>query len=57
MSTEPRVPHLVVESAEPLWFLGVLVRILLDGDATGGRFALIDLTLPRGAAPPVRHRP
>ena len=57
MSTEPRVPPLVVESAEPLWFLGVLVRILLDGDATGGRFALIDLTLPRGAAPPMHLHP
>jgi len=48
---------IVVESAEPLWFLGTLVRVLLDGEATGGRFALIDLTLPGGAAPPMHSHP
>ena len=33
------------------------MRILLDGEATGGRFALIDATLPHGAAPPMHQHP
>jgi quercetin dioxygenase-like cupin family protein len=33
------------------------VRVLLDGAATGGRFALIELTLPRAAAPPMHLHP
>lgn len=47
----------VVETAEPLWFLGTLARVLIDGATTGGRFALIDLTLPKGAAPPLHSHP
>jgi len=47
----------VVTGAELLWFLGTLVRILLDGAATDGRFALIELTLPLGAAPPMHKHP
>jgi len=31
--------------------------VLLDGKATGGRFALIDVTLPKGAAPPLHSHP
>jgi len=50
---EPRV----VGGAEPLWFLGTLVRVLLDGAATGGRFAIMELTLPKGASPPVHSHP
>jgi quercetin dioxygenase-like cupin family protein len=46
-----------VHEAEPLWFLGTLVRVLLDGAMTGGRFAAIDVTLPRGAAPPIHSHP
>jgi quercetin dioxygenase-like cupin family protein len=52
---EPRPA--VVETAEPLWFLGTLARVLIDGATTGGRFALIDLTLPQGASPPVHSHP
>jgi quercetin dioxygenase-like cupin family protein len=47
----------VVEVSEPLWFLGILVRVLLDGKMTGGQFALIDATLPMGAAPPLHSHP
>jgi quercetin dioxygenase-like cupin family protein len=47
----------VVDGAEPLWFLGTLVRVLLDGAATGGRFSLSDLTLPARAAPPMHSHP
>jgi quercetin dioxygenase-like cupin family protein len=57
MSDRIHVSPTVVDSAEPLWFLGTLVRVLLDGDATAGRFAVIDATLPRGAAPPMHSHP
>jgi quercetin dioxygenase-like cupin family protein len=42
---------------EPLWSLGTLVRLRLTGDETGGRFALWEATLPRGAAPPQHTHP
>ncbi|MBS0550501.1 MAG: cupin domain-containing protein [Proteobacteria bacterium] len=38
---------------EKLWFLGTLATIKLDGAQTGGRFALWEGMLPRGAAPPL----
>jgi quercetin dioxygenase-like cupin family protein len=40
-----------------LWFLGTLARVLLDGEQTGGRFALWEGELPRGAAPPLHSHP
>ena len=43
--------------AEPLWFLGTLVRIALDGSQTGGRFSLFEIVFPRGAAPPLHSHP
>ena len=42
---------------EPLWFLGTLVRLKLTGEQTGGRFALWEGVLPRGAAPPLHTHP
>jgi quercetin dioxygenase-like cupin family protein len=57
---EPRAPVLpqVVEGAgEALWFLGTVARIKLDGEQTGGRFALWEGLLPRGAAPPLHSHP
>jgi quercetin dioxygenase-like cupin family protein len=47
----------VVTTAEPLWFLGTLVRPKLSGEHTGGRFALWEGVLPRGAAPPLHTHP
>jgi quercetin dioxygenase-like cupin family protein len=44
-------------SAEPLWFLGTLVRMKLTGEQTGGRFALWEGVLPHGAAPPLHSHP
>jgi quercetin dioxygenase-like cupin family protein len=41
----------------PLWFLGTLVRPKLGGEQTGGRFALWEGVLPRGAAPPLHSHP
>ncbi|MGH2936322.1 MAG: quercetin 2,3-dioxygenase [Gaiellaceae bacterium] len=43
--------------SEPLWFLGTLVRPKLTGAQTGGRFALWEGVLPRGAAPPLHTHP
>ena len=42
---------------DPLWFLGTLARMKLTGDETGGRFALWEGVLPRGAAPPLHSHP
>jgi quercetin dioxygenase-like cupin family protein len=47
----------VVTAAEPLWFLGTLVHVKLDGAQTGGRFSLQEGLLPRGAAPPLHSHP
>jgi quercetin dioxygenase-like cupin family protein len=44
-------------SAEPLWFLGTVVRPKLMGEDTGGRFALWEGELPRGAEPPYHSHP
>jgi quercetin dioxygenase-like cupin family protein len=41
----------------PLWFLGTLARLKLTGEQTGGRFALWEGLLPRGAAPPLHSHP
>ena len=42
---------------ELLWFLGTLARLKLDGEQTGGRFALWEGVLPHGAAPPLHSHP
>ena len=42
---------------EPLWFLGTVAHVRLDGAQTGGRFALWEGVLPRGAAPPLHSHP
>jgi quercetin dioxygenase-like cupin family protein len=47
----------VVTASEPLWFLGTLVRPKLTGEQTGGRFAVWEAVLPRGAAPPLHSHP
>ena len=47
----------VVHGGERLWFLGTFARMKLDGEHTGGRFALWEGELPRGAAPPLHSHP
>lgn len=47
----------VVTGGENLWFLGTLARLKLEGRHTGGRFALWEGVLPRGAAPPLHSHP
>lgn len=50
-------PHVSNTGGEPLWFLGTLTRMKLDGEQTGGRFALWEGLLPHGAAPPLHSHP
>jgi len=57
MSSAAGVEGQVVTGSEPLWFLGTLARIKLEGAQTGGRFALWDGVLPHGAAPPLHSHP
>lgn len=49
--------RVVVRAENPLWFLGTLARLKLDGAQTGGRLALWEGLLPRGAAPPLHSHP
>ncbi|MGN6373278.1 MAG: quercetin 2,3-dioxygenase [Solirubrobacteraceae bacterium] len=48
---------LVVSEAEGLWFLGTFSRVLLDGEQTGERFAVVEIVLPKGASPPLHSHP
>src|SRR5690242_14121728 len=50
-------PAVVPAEVDPLWFLGTLQRIRLDGRQTGGRFALFEGLFPRGASPPLHSHP
>ena len=42
---------------EQLWFLGTLATIRLPGEASEGRFALIEFLFPRNASPPLHTHP
>ena len=57
--TQARLPQPQIASGneEPLWFLGTLARMKIEGHQTGGRFALWEGVLPRGAAPPLHSHP
>ena len=50
-------PHVVAAENEPLWFLGTLARIKLDGAQTGGRLGVSEGLFPHGAAPPLHSHP
>ncbi|HET8607889.1 MAG TPA: cupin domain-containing protein [Gaiellaceae bacterium] len=43
--------------SEALWFLGTLVRFKLTGEQSGGRLAIWEGVLPRGAEPPLHTHP
>jgi quercetin dioxygenase-like cupin family protein len=47
----------VVTRGETLWFLGTMARMKLEGEQTGGRFAIWESVLPFGAAPPLHSHP
>jgi quercetin dioxygenase-like cupin family protein len=51
--TAPRI----VTTAEPLWFLGTLQRVKLEGAQSDGRLAVWEGVMPRGAAPPLHSHP
>jgi len=42
---------------EQLWFLGTLATIKVPGEASQGRFALIEFLFPRHASPPLHTHP
>lgn len=42
---------------ERLWFLGTLATIRVPGEATRGRFALIEFLFPKHASPPLHTHP
>jgi quercetin dioxygenase-like cupin family protein len=42
---------------EHLWFLGTLATIKVAGEATDGRFSLIEFLFPRYASPPLHTHP
>jgi quercetin dioxygenase-like cupin family protein len=42
---------------ERLWFLGTLATIKVPGEASYGRFALIEFLFPRHASPPLHTHP
>src|SRR3954447_4187501 len=43
--------------AEQLWFLGPLATIKLPGEASDGRFSLIEFLFPQHASPPLHTHP
>src|SRR5438477_12340023 len=45
------------DEGEQLWFLGTLAIVRVPGEATGGRFALIEFLFPRDASPPLHTHP
>jgi quercetin dioxygenase-like cupin family protein len=42
---------------EQLWFLGTLAIIRVAGEASDGRFAVIEFLFPRNASPPLHTHP
>ena len=50
-------PQVVAAETDPLWFLGTLARIKLDGAQTGGRLGVSEGLFPHGAAPPLHSHP
>jgi quercetin dioxygenase-like cupin family protein len=44
-------------SGDRFWFLGTLATIRLPGEASEGRFALIEFLFPRHASPPLHTHP
>jgi quercetin dioxygenase-like cupin family protein len=57
MSADASAAPIVVNDTEPLWFLGTLVRVLLDAERTDGALGMFETVLPRGASPPVHSHP
>lgn len=52
-----RVTWETAGEGERRWFLGTLATIKLPGEASAGRFALIEFLFPQGASPPLHTHP
>lgn len=57
MTTSALSIALEPNGGEARWFLGTLATIKIDGDQTGGRFAIFESLLPKEAAPPLHSHP
>ncbi len=42
---------------EAIWSLGTLLLVKATGEQTGGAFSLFEVTLPKGASPPLHSHP
>jgi quercetin dioxygenase-like cupin family protein len=56
---KPASPSIVVppDGGEARHFLGTLATIKIDGEQTGGRYAIFESLLPHEAAPPLHTHP
>ncbi len=54
---DPRVAWSADGEGERRWFLGTLATVRLPGEASAGRFALIEFLFPQGASPPLHTHP
>jgi hypothetical protein len=52
-----RVTWEAAGGGERRWFLGTLATITVPGEASDGRFALIEFLFPHGASPPLHTHP
>lgn len=54
---EPKVFAQEANSGEALWFFGELATILVAGEHTAGRFAIVEHNSPQGMSPPWHVQP
>ncbi len=52
-----RVTWEAAGEGERRWFVGTLATITVPGEASDGRFALIEFLFPQGASPPLHTHP
>jgi quercetin dioxygenase-like cupin family protein len=52
-----RVTWEAAGEGERRWFVGTLATITMPGEASDGRFALIEFLFPKGASPPLHTHP
>jgi quercetin dioxygenase-like cupin family protein len=57
MAGSARVTRQAAGDGERLWFLGTLATIVVPGEASDGRIAVIDFLFPQGASPPLHTHP
>jgi quercetin dioxygenase-like cupin family protein len=57
MAGSARVTRQAAGEGERRWFLGTLATIMVPGEASGGRLAVIEFLFPHGASPPLHTHP